>query len=388
MKITVVGLGYVGLSNAVLLAQHNEVIGVDIDQDRVDAVNAKTSPIVDAELSQYMAEKDLNIRASIDLQRSVIGANYVIVATPTNYDEKTNFFDISSVEAVIANVIKYEPKACIVVKSTIPVGFISEVKDRLNTDAVIFSPEFLREGKALYDNLFPSRIIVGEKSKRAEVFAQLLVQGALKDNIDVLYTGSREAEAIKLFSNTYLAMRVAFFNELDSFALAGDMNSLELIEGISLDPRIGHHYNNPSFGYGGYCLPKDTKQLLANYETVPQNIIRAIVDANTTRKDFLADQIIKKAPKLVGVYRLVMKAESDNFRQSSVQGIMKRIKAKGIKVVVFEPELKDRHFFNSPVEKNLSKFKADADLIIANRMVSELDDVAEKVFTRDLFGDD
>ena len=388
MKITVVGLGYVGLSNAVLLAQHNEVIGVDIDQDRVDAVNAKTSPIVDAELSQYMAEKDLNIRASIDLQRSVIGANYVIVATPTNYDEKTNFFDISSVEAVIANVIKYEPKACIVVKSTIPVGFIDDVKDRLNTDAVIFSPEFLREGKALYDNLFPSRIIVGEKSKRAEVFAQLLVQGALKDNIDVLYTGSREAEAIKLFSNTYLAMRVAFFNELDSFALAGDMSSLELIEGISLDPRIGHHYNNPSFGYGGYCLPKDTKQLLANYETVPQNIIRAIVDANTTRKDFLADQIIKKAPELVGVYRLVMKAESDNFRQSSVQGIMKRIKAKGIKVVVFEPELKDRHFFNSPVEKNLSKFKADADLIIANRMVSELDDVAEKVFTRDLFGDD
>ena len=383
-----VGLGYVGLSNAVLLAQHNEVIGVDIDQDRVDAVNAKTSPIVDAELSQYMAEKDLNIRASIDLQRSVIGANYVIVATPTNYDEKTNFFDISSVEAVIANVIKYEPKACIVVKSTIPVGFIGDVKDRLNTDAVIFSPEFLREGKALYDNLFPSRIIVGEKSKRAEVFAQLLVQGALKDKIDVLYTGSREAEAIKLFSNTYLAMRVAFFNELDSFALAGDMNSLELIEGISLDPRIGHHYNNPSFGYGGYCLPKDTKQLLANYETVPQNIIRAIVDANATRKDFLADQIIKKAPKLVGVYRLVMKAESDNFRQSSVQGIMKRIKAKGIKVVVFEPELMDRHFFNSPVEKNLSKFKADADLIIANRMVSELDDVAEKVFTRDLFGDD
>ena len=383
-----VGLGYVGLSSAVLLAQHNEVIGVDIDQDRVDAVNAKTSPIVDAELSQYMAEKDLNIRASIDLQRSVIGANYVIVATPTNYDEKTNFFDISSVEAVIANVIKYEPKACIVVKSTIPVGFISDVKDRLNTDAVIFSPEFLREGKALYDNLFPGRIIVGEKSKRAEVFAQLLVQGALKDKIDVLYTGSREAEAIKLFSNTYLAMRVAFFNELDSFALAGDMNSLELVEGISLDPRIGFHYNNPSFGYGGYCLPKDTKQLLANYETVPQNIIRAIVDANTTRKDFLADQIIKKAPKLVGVYRLVMKAESDNFRQSSVQGIMKRIKAKGIKVVVFEPELMDRHFFNSPVEKNLSKFKADADLIIANRMVSELDDVAEKVFTRDLFGDD
>ena len=388
MKITVVGLGYVGLSNAVLLAQHHEVIGVDVNQDRVDAVNAKTSPIVDAELSQYMAAKELNLCASTDLQRSVIGANYVIVATPTNYDEKTNFFDTSSVEAVIANVIQNEPKACIVVKSTIPVGFIDDVKDRLNTDAVIFSPEFLREGKALYDNLFPSRIIVGEKSKRAEVFAQLLVQVALKDKIDVLFTGSREAEAIKLFSNTYLAMRVAFFNELDSFALAGDMNTLELIGGISLDPRIGNHYNNPSFGYGGYCLPKDTKQLLANYETVPQNIIRAIVDANATRKDFLADQIIKKAPKLVGVYRLVMKAESDNFRQSSVQGIMKRIKAKGIEVFVFEPELKDSHFFNSPVEKDLSKFKTDADLIIANRMVSDLDDVAEKVFTRDLFGDD
>ena len=388
MKIVVVGLGYVGLSNAVLLAQHNEVIGVDINQDRVDAVNAKRSSIIDAELSKYMSEKELNLCASTDLQRLVIGANYVIVATPTNYDEKTNFFDTSSVEAVITEVIQYEPTACIVVKSTIPVGFIDDVKDRLNTDAVIFSPEFLREGKALYDNLFPSRIIVGEKSKRAEAFAQLLVQGALKDKIEVLYTGSREAEAIKLFSNTYLAMRVAFFNELDSFALAGDMDSLELIEGISLDPRIGHHYNNPSFGYGGYCLPKDTKQLLANYEMVPQNIIRAIVDANATRKDFLADQIIKKAPKLVGVYRLVMKAESDNFRQSSIQGVMKRIKAKGIKVVVFEPELKDSHFFHSPVEKDLCKFKADADLIIANRLVSELDDVSDKVFTRDLFGGD
>ena len=385
MKITVVGLGYVGLSNAVLLAQHNEVIGVDIDQDRVDAVNAKNSPIVDSELSSYLAEKDLNICASTDLQRSVIGANYVIVATPTNYDEKTNFFDTSSVEAVILDVIQHEPNACIVVKSTIPVGFIDDVKDRLNTDAIIFSPEFLREGKALHDNLFPSRIIVGEKSKRAEAFAQLLVQGALKDKINVLYTGSREAEAIKLFSNTYLAMRVAFFNELDSFALAGDMNSLELIEGISLDPRIGHHYNNPSFGYGGYCLPKDTKQLLANYETVPQNLIRAVVDANATRKDFLADQIIKKAPKLVGVYRLVMKAESDNFRQSSVQGIMKRIKAKGIDVIVFEPELEDKYFFNSRVEKNLSKFKESTDMIIANRMVTDLEDVQEKVFTRDLF---
>ena len=387
MKITVVGLGYVGLSNAVLLAQHNEVIGVDINQDRVDAVNAKRSPIVDSEISKYIVKEELNLSASLDLNCSVVGANYVIVATPTNYDEKTNFFDISSVEAVIEQVIQLEPNACIVVRSTIPVGFIDNIKDRLNTDAIIFSPEFLREGKALHDNLFPSRIIVGEKSKRAEAFAQLLIQGALKDNIDLLYTGSREAEAIKLFSNTYLAMRVAFFNELDSFALAGDMNSLELIEGISLDPRIGNHYNNPSFGYGGYCLPKDTKQLLANYETVPQNIIRAIVDANATRKDFLADQIIKKEPKLVGVYRLVMKADSDNFRQSSVQGIMKRIKAKGIEVVVFEPELKDKHFFNSPVEKDLSKFKDSADIIIANRMVSDLDDVSEKVFTRDLFGD-
>ena len=388
MKITVVGLGYVGLSNAVLLAQYNQVIGVDINKDRVDAVNADRSPIVDAELSNYLSEKDLNLSASTDLKKSVTGSRYVIVSTPTHYDQSTNAFDTSSVESVILDVIQNEPDACIIVKSTIPVGFIDDVKDRLDTDAVIFSPEFLREGKALYDNLFPSRIIVGEKSKRAEEFAQLLIQGALKDNIAVLYTGSREAEAIKLFSNTYLAMRVAFFNELDSFALAGNMSSLELIEGISLDPRIGNHYNNPSFGYGGYCLPKDTKQLLANYETVPQNIIRAIVDANATRKDFLADQIIKKEPKSVGVYRLVMKAESDNFRQSSVQGIMKRIKAKGIEVVVYEPELQDSHFFNSPVEKDLSKFKSGVDLIIANRMVSDLDDIAEKVFTRDLFGDD
>lgn len=388
MKITVVGLGYVGLSNAVLLAQHNEVIGVDKSQDRVDAINSRRSPIVDDELSKYLAEKELNLTASTDLKKTVIGSNYVIVSTPTHYDETTNAFDTSSVETVILNVIQNEPNACIVVKSTIPVGFIDDVKGRLNTDAVIFSPEFLREGKALYDNLYPSRVVVGEKSKRAEEFAQLLIQGALKENIDILYTGAREAEAIKLFSNTYLAMRVAFFNELDSFALAGDINSLELIEGISLDPRIGNHYNNPSFGYGGYCLPKDTKQLLANYETVPQNIIRAIVDANVTRKDFLADQIIKKEPKLVGVYRLVMKAESDNFRQSSIQGIMKRIKAKGIDVIVFEPELKDSYFFNSPVEKDLGKFKAGVDLIIANRMVFDLEDVAEKVFTRDLFGDD
>ena len=387
MKIVVVGMGYVGLSNAVLLAQHNEVICVDILKHRVDALNARISPIIDPELSEYLSKKELNLTASLDLQNAVNGADYVIVATPTNYDEKTNFFDTSSVEAVIEEVIQYEPKACIVVRSTIPVGFIDDVKDRLDTNTILFSPEFLREGKAFYDSLFPSRIVVGEKSKRAEAFTQLLVDGALKDKIDILYTGSKEAEAIKLFSNTYLAMRVAFFNELDSFALAGNMDILELIQGTSLDPRIGNHYNNPSFGYGGYCLPKDTKQLLANYKSVPQNIIQAIVDANSSRKDFLADQIIKKDPKLVGVYRLVMKANSDNFRQGSVQGIMKRIKAKGIDLVIFEPELKDSHFFNSPVEKDLIKFKESTDIIIANRMVSDLDDVTEKVFTRDLFRD-
>ena len=388
MKIVVVGLGYVGLSNAVLLAQHNEVIGVDISQERVDALNARKSPIIDAELSEYLAEKELDLFASTDLKASVYGADYVIVSTPTNYDEKTNFFDTTSVEKVVAEVTESEPKACIVVKSTIPVGFIDDVRERLDTDAVIFSPEFLREGKALYDNLYPSRIIVSEKSERAEKFANLLAEAAIKSDVELLFTGTREAEAIKLFSNTYLAMRVAFFNELDSYALAGNMNSREIINGVSLDPRIGNHYNNPSFGYGGYCLPKDTKQLLANYDAVPQNIIRAIVDANSTRKDFLADAIIKKQLKTVGVYRLVMKEGSDNFRQSSIQGIMKRIKAKGIEVVVYEPELRAAEFFNSRVESDFAEFKRSVDIILANRMVSELEDVSEKVFTRDLFGAD
>ena len=387
MKVVVVGLGYVGLSNAVLLAQHNEVAGVDISQERVDALNARKSPIIDAELSEYLTEKDLNLSASTDLKASLTGADYVIVSTPTNYDETTNFFDTSSVETVIAKVIANEPDACIVVKSTIPVGFIEDVSERLNTNAVIFSPEFLREGKALYDNLYPSRIIVGEKSERAAIFANLLAEGALKSDVELLFTGSREAEAIKLFSNTYLAMRVAFFNELDSYALAGDMNSREVIEGVSLDPRIGNHYNNPSFGYGGYCLPKDTKQLLANYDAVPQNIIRAIVDANSTRKDFLADVIVKTQPKTVGIYRLVMKDGSDNFRQSSVQGIMKRIKAKGIEVIVYEPALLRDTYFNSKVVADLNEFKRKADVIVANRMTDELVDFHHKVFTRDLFNE-
>ncbi len=388
MKIVVVGLGYVGLSNAVLLALHNEVIGVDISQERVNAVNTRQAPIVDAKLSEYLAEKELNLSASTDLKGSIKSANYVIVSTPTDYDEKTNFFDTSSVETVIKQVIKYEPTTTIVVKSTVPVGFIDDVRARLETDTVIFSPEFLREGRALHDNLYPSRIIVGEKSKRAEVFAELLAQGAEKKDNNILFTNTREAEAIKLFSNTYLAMRIAFFNELDSYALAGKMNSHEIINGVSLDPRIGDHYNNPSFGYGGYCLPKDTKQLLANYATIPQNMIRAIVDANFTRKDFLSDVIIKKQPKTVGIYRLVMKTGSDNFRHSAIQGIMKRIKAKGIKVVVYEPELKKAYFFNSRVETDFNVFKESVDIILANRMVSDLENVSGKVFTRDLFGVD
>ncbi len=378
-------MGYVGLSNAVLLAQHNEVIGVDISKQRVHALNNRKSPIIDMEISQFLTERELNLEASTDFKASINQADYVIVSTPTNYDEKTNFFDTSSVEEVISNVVKIEPEACIIVKSTIPVGFIDTLRAKFKTKAIIFSPEFLREGSALHDNLFPSRIIVGDKSNRGKIFANLLKQGAIKKDVEVLFTGRREAEAIKLFSNTYLAMRVAFFNELDSFALTGEMNSREIINGVSLDPRIGNHYNNPSFGYGGYCLPKDTKQLLANYANVPQNIIRAIVDANSTRKDFLADEIIKKRPAVVGIYRLVMKTGSNNFRQSSIQGIMKRIKAKGIEVVVYEPGLKESVFFNSRVETNLNLFKKRSDIILANRMIPDLADVESKVFTRDLF---